>query len=58
MRTYSNEQLKDIIEQEGLGYAIHCYAGAESIEDPEVKAAWEKASRAMTEISELLGLGY
>lgn len=42
-RLYSNEDLANIIENEGLGYAIQYYLNPEKIEDVEVRLAWANA---------------
>lgn len=47
MKTYNNVDLANIIEDEGAGYAITDYVNAERIEDPETRALWIAAERAI-----------
>jgi hypothetical protein len=53
-RKHTNEELRDIIDSEGLGYAIQFHTSADSIEDEEVAALWKTAKEAMDEIEALL----
>lgn len=50
MRTYTNAELADIIEDEGLGYAVSEYVSADQIEDPTMRALWEHASLTLAAI--------
>ena len=52
---YTVEQVADIVEMEGLGYAIEGYLGAENIEDLELAARWHTAQEAMKRIREIIG---
>lgn len=53
MRKYSNADIADIIEDEGLGYAITDYVYVERIEDPTMRALWEHAHSTLGTISRL-----
>lgn len=47
MRTYTNADLADIIDDEGAGYAITDYVSVERITDLETRALWIAAERAI-----------
>ncbi len=53
-REFTNERLVDIVDSEGLGYAIQHYVSPEAIDDKALRALWEKAARAMNAIDALL----
>lgn len=48
------EQLRDIIEIEGLEYAVTSYMSGEDIEDDDIREAWINASEAFDELRALL----
>ena len=48
------EEVADIVEGEGLGYAVTDYMNSDSIEDEELAKLWEEASIAMRKIQEIL----
>ena len=52
----NNEELKDIIGDEGLGYAIQFDISWKNIEDNEIAKLWKIASDAMDKIETKLGL--
>lgn len=54
MTKRGNEEVKAIIEDEGLGYAVQSYMDEDSIEDPELAKAWKEARAALDKIEELL----
>ena len=54
---YSNEEVRDIIEQEGFGYAVTCYMGPTAIADPRIKVLWKQAQDAMKELENALWEG-
>jgi hypothetical protein len=47
---YSIEQVADIVESEGLGYAIQHYMSADSIEDEDLARLWRIAKEALDQI--------
>ena len=47
-------QVADIVQSEGLGYAITNYLSADNISDPELRNLWDHAGRIMKNIEELL----
>lgn len=53
---YSNEDLREIIEQEGLGYAIMHYVSSGNIQDETVAMWWKKASEALAGVLEVLNI--
>lgn len=50
MKTYSNAELADIIEDEGAGYAITEYVDPERIEDVETRRQWLAAKIAVESV--------
>lgn len=48
----------DIVETEGLGYAINHYLSSDRIRDPELAKLWKEARKAMSKITELLAEAY
>lgn len=53
-RKKTNRQVADIIECEGLGYAIQHYLSPNDIEDEELARAWSEAKRALDHVEEVL----
>lgn len=53
MRKYTNADLADIIEDEGLGYAVTEYVSVERIEDPTMRALWEHAHSTLGTIARM-----
>jgi hypothetical protein len=51
---HTNEVLRNIIDSEGLGYAIQFHTSADSIKDKKVAVLWQTAKDAMDEIEALL----
>lgn len=49
------QDVADVINNEGLGYAIHSYLSSERIEDKRLRDAWQRAYEAMNEIEGILG---
>lgn len=47
---YTIQEVADIADREGLGYAITDYLAASTIADPDLAAAWQAAYDAMEEI--------
>lgn len=50
----SLEEVKDIVESEGLGYAVLHYLRASRIKDAVLKELWYEAYRAMSKLEEFL----
>ncbi len=60
-KTKSNNKTKltisainDIVESEGLGYAIQDYLNADRIADPDLSEMWAKAAEQLNEITAYL----
>ena len=51
---YSDADVADIVEEEGLCYAILAYTSADRIANPKLRAAWERAKSALKEVEALL----
>ncbi len=49
----SNFEISEIIEQEGLGYAVQHYLNAAACADPEMKKLWAQAKEALDKIDTL-----
>lgn len=47
-------QVKDIVSNEGLGFAVYSYLPAKRITDPKLRKLWQKARTAMQCIVEYL----
>lgn len=41
------QEVRDIVENEGLGYAVQHYMSAESIADPSIAKRWREAKKAL-----------
>jgi hypothetical protein len=54
MPKYSATAVADIVENEGLDYAIQHYIVSESITDPELSQLWEEARTVLNEIDKRL----
>ena len=50
----SLEEISEIVDNEGLGYAIEFYMGAEEIDDPILSDKWVQASILLWEIRKML----
>jgi len=44
---YSNKRARQIINQEGIGYAVQSYCSAEEFKDPQTVYLWKKAYEAL-----------
>lgn len=51
---YTIEEIKDIVESEGLGYAIMEYVEAKKIEDPNLAELWRDAYDSLKGIEAIL----
>ena len=47
----SNQDLLDMIDVEGFGYAIEDYVNPADIDDPETRALWSAAKEAMSNLN-------
>lgn len=56
MTPYTKEDLRDIVETEGLGYAIMDYVNPKNIEDKDIRVLWETAKDAMEDLADELEL--
>ena len=55
MNKYENrEDVRDKVDEEGLGYFIMYYTSADTMPDDELKEAFEKAKEALEEFKALL----
>lgn len=54
-RTKTIEDVRDVVETEGLDYAVVHYLGAESIEDEDLRRVWQEAHDALGAINAILG---
>lgn len=55
-KLYTNEEIADVVESEGLGYAVQYYLNPELIEDDELKQKWQDAKDALDALTEYLNL--
>lgn len=53
-RNLTNEQIANIVDSNGLDYAIMHYMKAENIKDDELRSAWNSARAALIEIERIL----
>lgn len=53
-RKFTNEELRDVIAEEGIGYCVFDYIPADKIEDQEVAKVWQETYDLFTRIVELL----
>lgn len=50
----TNEEVAQIVENEGLGYAIQHYMDSSEFEDRELAAMWDEADTLLNKITEKL----
>ncbi|ATF13531.1 hypothetical protein A616_16575 [Brevibacillus brevis X23] len=50
MKKYSIKQVAEIVDSEGLGYAIQSYLNHENVEDEELAAMWKECGELMARI--------
>jgi len=53
---YSKSEVKEIVESEGLGYAVQDYMSADDINDPKLRKLWHNAKVALDALSSYLRL--
>ena len=54
MNKYSRGEVANIVEAEGLGYAVMDYLSSAHIEDVYLAELWQEAYNALTKIDKLL----
>ena len=52
---YTKEDQINIVENEGLGYAVQSYVDPDLIEDMYLRAIWRQAKELLDDIEEELG---
>ena len=52
--TINLSKLQDIIDNEGLEYAVTSYTSGEEIEDPDIREAWINAREAFKNLNKVL----
>ena len=50
---YSVNEMADIIDAEGLDYAIMHYCSADKIADPKLAKLWKKANKSLEDITDI-----
>ena len=53
---YDDIKVKEIVEDEGLDYAIRHYMGSDSIKNPETAKLWDDAALALDALAKHLHL--
>lgn len=48
------EDLYDIVQNEGLGYAVADYVNPDTIEDDEMRKLWKEADEALKKVQRVL----
>ena len=48
------EEVASIVDNEGMGYAIMDYMGADSIKDKELSKLWKEAQEVLSKIENIL----
>lgn len=51
---YTKDEVREIVDSEGLGYAVLDYMSGDQIEDPELRQAWVDANLALGRLQKLL----
>lgn len=54
MENLSLQDVAEIVESEGLGYAVTGYMSHESIADKDLKELWKQASEILSKIENIL----
>jgi hypothetical protein len=54
VKKYSNQDVADIVQSEGLGYAIESYLSHNQIEDEGLAKLWQDCRAIMSEINRKL----
>jgi len=53
---HSNIDAENIIENEGISYAVQHYISWKEFEDPKTRILWKNAEKALYELEEYLGI--
>ena len=53
-KTLSNNDVANVVENEGLGYAVMHYMDSSNIQNKELAELWDKAEEACTNLEEYL----
>jgi hypothetical protein len=53
-KKYTVEEVAEIVQSEGLGYAVQNFLSASRIEDPELADKWRRARQLLDEIEDYL----
>lgn len=53
-RTMTNKQVAQIVDREGLGYAITMYMDSDDFKDRHLASLWDQAQVILDEITEIL----
>jgi len=53
---YTDEELVEIIDMEGLDYSVQYYLSADKIESAETAALWVETKIALTRLQQHLGI--
>lgn len=56
MDKYDDFEVRSIVENEGIGYAVLHYMGADRVENPVTAKLWEDAEKALKALSDRLHL--
>lgn len=54
MSKVTKEELAQIVDSEGLGYAVQHYLSADKIEDEELSRLWKEAGELLNKIDNIL----
>jgi hypothetical protein len=50
-----NDEVINLIENEGIGYAVMCYTDGSSFEDEKLRQLWAQARESLEAINDYLG---
>lgn len=56
MEKYTLEEVRDIINSEGLGYAIQSFTTGDKMPTQKLKYLWNTAAKCMNEIEKIVGI--
>lgn len=51
---FTNRRVAEIVNQEGIGYAVLHYMSSKDIKDKELKKLWNKAHKALKNLEDFL----
>ncbi len=55
--THTMNDAYNIIENEGLGYAVTSYISGNEFADPKLRELWNNAERVLNDLEEYVGIG-